>query len=241
MIEWPTNTNEWLTMILMAIGAATILVAALQKTVDPLQAWAAKTRGETDDKIVAAFAHIVNVLARILQAVKVVAAALSARPSKAPAKDGKTKLGGPSGLVAVAMLGALCACATPLKTHAQTASMSGDVIDTIGAVIENEARLAEQQAVDSEPTRDGARAAVDLVRGRFRPVEAAYEALRVSHAEYVAAVRSAHKAGQENLDGARTKQLLDAWRAVVEVGKPLGLKLPSPPQALQTLVEGLGV
>lgn len=93
----PSHWTDWLELALVIMGAATILVTALQKTVDPLRAWAHSTKWSADDRAVAVFAAVINVVAASLQGLKSVLAVVSVRTSdvrhpRLPPKNSSSQL-----------------------------------------------------------------------------------------------------------------------------------------------------
>ncbi len=78
---------QWIQWILMWSGGSTIVVAALQKTVDPLREWAKQSESKADDKWVERWFRLIGFAAALLQGVKAIAAVGGVRPRAAPLKD----------------------------------------------------------------------------------------------------------------------------------------------------------
>lgn len=77
----PEAIDDFVVIILTIAGAASILVTALQKTVVPLREWAASTKNDTDNRVVAVYASFIGGTALCLDAVKRIAAVAAVRPA----------------------------------------------------------------------------------------------------------------------------------------------------------------
>lgn len=137
----------------------------------------------------------------------------------------------------LALLLMSCA-ATPLETHATIAASSADVIEQARVLIEQRIKRAEFDASTANAYQEDARAAVELVRQQYAPLEAAYEAVRLAHVAYVDGILRAHVAGRERPGPDVIAVLSAAWVDLVKRAEMLGLVLPQPPPALRGLLPG---
>lgn len=222
------ETLYWLEKVFMVAGIATFLVAAMQKTVDPLKEWAEKTPNETDNKIVAWFAKVLNVFAAILQFVKLLASVVSARPAKKP-------LGKPTAVLLILVI-VLPSCATTLQSHAKVALVTADALNAAAAVIETTAEAQETIAVQNAVTQEDAQQRVTTVRETYAPVEQAHKTARAVHKAYVEIIVKANANGQRHLDLLHIGHLFAAWQALAKEAAKLSLdQFPQTPTALEAV------
>lgn len=123
-------------------------------------------------------------------------------------------------------------CASALHTHAVAADTSASLIEQTRLLIERELRAAEEAALARSPTREQAAQAVADLRRAHAPIESAYEALRLAHEAYVAAIVHAEAQGHDEPSLPAIGALRAAWAALIELARASGVALPAGAPAL---------
>jgi len=139
-------------------------------------------------------------------------------------------------VVVVVLAWLLSACGVSLRTHAQAARISAELIDQAGAAIEREARARWDGAAEctaSACVAIGVDARRERVRLAFAPIEIAYESARRAHASYMHAIASAIETG-ESVDDVLPRKLLETWRELVAIARAT-VGIPAPTPALEAL------
>lgn len=131
----------------------------------------------------------------------------------------------------------LSACSVSLRTHAQLAAVSAELLDATGAEIEREA-AADVAAIEREGVEVARRKVV--LQETYQTLEAAYEVARRAHAAYLTAIGAALERGDGELGEDLLRALLGAWRALAEAGDAVGVRVPPPPKGLGDLAGKLG-
>lgn len=134
-------------------------------------------------------------------------------------------------------LSMLTACGSALHTHAQVASVSAQVIDEAGALIEREA-ADDVASIPAEVSDADRFARIAHLREAYHPVEVAYEALREQHAAYIKAIVEANARGDRDLAPDRIAIVKDAWSRLLDAFDAAGVPVPILPPALAGLLGG---
>jgi hypothetical protein len=124
---------------------------------------------------------------------------------------------------------ALAGCGVSLRTHAQVAAISADLIDATGAAIEAEAAEDVDEARAAGIKVDGR---LEVLEAAYAPIEQAYAKAVAAHAMYLRAIVDAVERGQNTLEAGPARALLEAWRQVAEAGDGIGVLVPEPPPLL---------
>lgn len=126
----------------------------------------------------------------------------------------------------------LSACGS-LRMHAQAASASRDLIDATGQAIEEEA-WDDVEAIRKSGIDVAAREA--KLQESFLPAERAYAAAVAAYTAYYDAIVRGVRRGDRKLASDTPRALLEAWRALEDVGEAVGVAVPKPVPALVDLV-----
>lgn len=142
------------------------------------------------------------------------------------------------GILLVAVVTMACG-GSALQVHARVAHVTGQVLESSGAIL-RERRMADlQKAVASAQYREDAQAAVLQVKTKWEPPLLAYDAARRAYNTWidwllVYVERDAMNAAQVR---ALIKDLVEHWAAFVTAAKTAGLTLRGPPDVLTALLE----
>jgi hypothetical protein len=144
-----------------------------------------------------------------------------------------------AGLVLLALLTSCCAHVS-VKTHAEVASASAQLLTTVGAELDAE-RLADLEAARAlvqpgdSPAIEERREA--LLVTQFEPAMAAYEAAQAALLDYTTAISSAIAQGKSVLASNKATALLATWKVLNDVGEALGVSVPDPVAKLEQLAK----
>jgi hypothetical protein len=130
----------------------------------------------------------------------------------------------------------IVSCVSSLKPHAQAASVSASVIDSAGEAIERAAASDFDKVKASKLAPDAYADAIVGLEAKYGPVEAAYEALRVTHKAYVDAILRAAADGKKNLEGERAALVVGAWNNLIAVTRAIGLPIPGVPKVVLDMI-----
>jgi hypothetical protein len=150
----------------------------------------------------------------------------------------KFKIPPPMPVLALAVLLSSCATSQALAIAKVSSKAAHDVLATIGGDIMAQARADEDRVFVEHKTQDTAGPALAAVRDKWRPIEKAFEQARLAHTAMVDAINLAESTRTQppaELAGA----LLAAWQSMSDAAKAAGVKLTSPPEALQALSGGV--
>jgi homoserine dehydrogenase len=142
-------------------------------------------------------------------------------------------------IVLIALLTACCGHVS-VKTHAQVASASADLLTGIGAAIDAE-RLADLEAARAQ-VQPGDADSIEERREetlvvQFEPVMSAYEAAQAALLDYTTAIATAIAQGKSVLASNKAAALLAAWKSLNDIGEALGVQVPDPVTKLEQLAK----
>lgn len=174
--------------------------------------------------------HVADLAAGNSTTIKTLAAELQ--------RSKRYKIPPPMPLLMLAVLCSSCATAQALTVAKASSAAVHQALADVGGEIIAQAMAEEDRVFVAYKTQDTAGPALALVRDKWRPIEQAFDRARLAHAALIDAINLA--------ESTRTKPpaetagaLLAAWQSMADAAKAAGVRLPSPPEALQALSGGV--
>lgn len=240
----PDHWKPYATAIILALGTFSVIVVQLRAAVMTLQGVANFSKRIDFKRVGAVF----DVLAFVTSFAKGVGEVLAAHkaPSIPPAvakmisKRPPPIPPGGAMLIALALsLTSSTACAArEVRTQAQIATASYDVLTATGKAIQDEAQGDWDELHARGLQGAELEQAEAALQAHYEPIRAAFEAARALQNAYVDAVK-ARASGGPPVGTELALGLIRRWAELVKAAEALGVEVPNPPDILRALAGGV--